>query len=364
MRPPDAPQDLGQRQATPSRRRPGASPWLDPLGVALAGPGAHLPSRVNGIPMRAWAGAPSAPEGWRRRAQGLALEEPEWDAGRWEPRAGAVVVEPDGRAWVAAASGRSPAFPAGRALGLDLRAAALQEAWEHLGLKIDLFAHLVDVEADGGRVRYYLARRVGGTPSEAGRASRAAMLAPVEFLGSLVGRPADRRIIQSLEKRWGEWAGWFDLPDEARRDFAEAARGRIPARRDHWHTLPLPAARARIPLDLRFEGDLASSLKLGFIPREMEQKWFAYYQEACLFEHRSWTGICVSRIHFLEEGPDLHAVWAEVNRYPAQVSGRDDAEDARQIEARLRRLSTLNWEDRDPDDPFAIALREALEPED
>lgn len=327
-------------------------------------PGTSLPALVNGTPLRSWAEAPSAPEGWRRRAEGMVLDEPEWEPGPREPSAGVVVVEPDGRAWIAAPPGKGPAFPMARAQGTNLRASALQAAWEQIGLKVDLFSHLVDVESGGGLERYYLARRTGGTPSRRGPASRPAMLAPVEFLSHLLGRPADRRIVASLEERWAEWAGWFERPDEARLDFAAAARGQIPARPSHWHTLPLPAARALIPLDLRFEGWQAENLKLGFIPRDMEQKWFVCYQDACLFEYRSWTGICVSKVHFLVDGAALHAVWAEANRYPAQVSSRDDAEDARKIEARLRWLSTLTWEDRDPDDPFAIALREALEKED
>jgi hypothetical protein len=39
-----------------------------------------------------------------------------------------------------------------------------------------------------------------------------------------------------------------------------------------------------------FDSGQLARLKVGLIPREMEDKWFIYFEEPHLFLHRSWSG--------------------------------------------------------------------------
>ena len=52
-----------------------------------------------------------------------------------------------------------------------------------------------------------------------------------------------------------------------------------------------------IPYQAAFDSKQFARLKEGLIPREMEDKWFIYYEEPHLFLHRSWgTGRPVYRL--------------------------------------------------------------------
>jgi hypothetical protein len=48
-----------------------------------------------------------------------------------------------------------------------------------------------------------------------------------------------------------------------------------------------------IPYRSRFSVTEYQTLKLGLFPRQMEDKWFGYYQEPFLILGRSWTGMPV-----------------------------------------------------------------------
>lgn len=45
-----------------------------------------------------------------------------------------------------------------------------------------------------------------------------------------------------------------------------------------------------------FNSEQFARLKVGHIPRGMDDKWFIYYEEPHLFLHRSWTGQPVYRL--------------------------------------------------------------------
>jgi hypothetical protein len=53
-----------------------------------------------------------------------------------------------------------------------------------------------------------------------------------------------------------------------------------------------------IPLSYHaaFDSEQFARLKEGLVPKQMEDKWFIYYQEPHLFLHRSWTGQPVYRV--------------------------------------------------------------------
>jgi hypothetical protein len=69
----------------------------------------------------------------------------------------------------------------------------------------------------------------------------------------------------------------------------------MPASPTSWKRQPFKEG-VSIPYQATFESEQFSCLKEGLIPREMEDKWFIYYEEPHLFLHRSWTGQPVYRV--------------------------------------------------------------------
>lgn len=340
--------------------------WLSPEEVAVAVPAGSMPPALNGIPLASWREVPTERAGWTSLAVNTEFEDPPFDPKGLKPAAGAVVVEADGRVWVVAPTnaflGTKATFPKGTAKGLDLRTTALKEVFEETGLQVELFAHLVDVSRSASRTRYYLAWRVGGNPADMDWESQAVMLAPVEELKGLLNKAFDHEVVDVLLEQWGSWASWWHGHHRVEPDLEEARSGHLPARRSHWPALPLPKARITIPLDLRLTRAEAECLKLGFIPRQQEQKWFAYFEGDTLFEHRSWTGFCISMVHFIPDGEGLRATHAEVNRTPSQYSNTDVEEDRRLILERVLQLAHLTPEERNAEDPFVTGWKQAMVP--
>lgn len=178
--------------------------WLDARTLATAVPDSIMPASLNGIPFQAWGEAPSNEEGWSSLGAPNPFDEPPFDPKGMKPAAGAVVVEPDGRIWAVAPSnafgGYRATFPKGKTEGLGLRATAIKEAFEESGLHVELIGHLVDVQRSTSRTRYYLARRIGGTPAAMGWESQAVHLAPMELLRTLLHHANDRPILEALQK--------------------------------------------------------------------------------------------------------------------------------------------------------------------
>ena len=68
-------------------------------------------------------------------------------------------------------------------------------------------------------------------------------------------------------------------------------------------------------------------IKFGFVPRDMDDKWFIYYaeDEEILYLHRSWTGFCVFMVKFKEVDGGFAAMKAVVNEDPEQYKCGDNA---------------------------------------
>ncbi|MBK0013678.1 hypothetical protein [Stenotrophomonas sp. S41] len=103
-----------------------------------------------------------------------------------------------------------------------------------------------------------------------------------------------------------------------------------------WKNKPLPARHVALKLDFDLDAAESACVRHGLLPLEMEDKWFLYYQGNALYMHRSWTGVCIARVHFVSEGDRLHAVSAEINRDPEQYAGTDDTADIALIERMVR----------------------------
>ncbi len=95
------------------------------------------------------------------------------------------------------------------------------------------------------------------------------------------------------------------------------------ARRGDWQTEPMPEKYETFVLDRSFTDEEMEALRHGNIPRAMEDKWFFYMEGPVLWAHRSWTGFCIYRIDFKEDGHHL----VTVNRDPEQYRRTSIKED-------------------------------------
>ena len=102
-------------------------------------------------------------------------------------------------------------------------------------------------------------------------------------------------------------------------------------KRSAWKTIPLPERFSTISLDRLYSDAESDLIMAGFLPREMEDKWFLFFENDTLYCNRSWTGYCIYQVHFVREDNSLRATHAEVNRDPDQYSNTDDAEDVEHI---------------------------------
>ncbi|WP_146029359.1 MULTISPECIES: NUDIX hydrolase [Stutzerimonas stutzeri subgroup] len=129
---------------------------------------------LHGIAYRPWRDHPASVEEWELPdIISPSLTEPPLEEGGKLPAAGAVIIEPDYRVWVAHLhepfNAACVGFPTARKdPKLSLQATAIREAWERTGLKVRIIGWLGDFDEEITRTRYYLAARVGGAPAACG----------------------------------------------------------------------------------------------------------------------------------------------------------------------------------------------------
>jgi ADP-ribose pyrophosphatase YjhB (NUDIX family) len=183
------------------------------------------PTELNGIPFESWSDAPEAPKKkykqqskdednlkWKD-VEGVNknLQEPELETDSWAKyAAGVIIMEPDGRIWLAEPTGHyagySHAIPKGtQEKGLSLQESAIKEAYEETGLKVEIIDYIGDASRSASTSRYYLAKRVGGNPDDKGWESYAVRLVPVEHLPQFLDKQYDDVIAKEIINRKQEF---------------------------------------------------------------------------------------------------------------------------------------------------------------
>jgi len=163
---------------------------------------------LNSVRMAAW--VPPAVDGiWEALAFVQPLHEPAFACPvGLEPAAGVMVVEPDGRVWLAqptnACGGVAHVVPKGSVdVGSTLIATAPRGAREELGLLVKLTSHLVDLARSATFTRYYLGNCVAGSVADVGWESQASVLAPLAALRIMPTRPGNQAVLDAFETTRG-----------------------------------------------------------------------------------------------------------------------------------------------------------------
>lgn len=191
--------------------------WRNPGVVSTATPDCSMPVEINGVPVSSWPSAPDDSAAWEMLTNSQMMEPKFLEVDGKLPAAGVVVVEGDGRVWVTcptnAYGGYAATFPKGRCGTASLQATAIREAWEEVGLRVELIDHLADVVRTETVTRYYIGRRVGGDPSLMGWESQAVQLVPIDALRGVVAHPNDASVLAALPAKaivayeWGLVSG-------------------------------------------------------------------------------------------------------------------------------------------------------------
>ena len=150
------------------------------------------------------------------------------------------------------------------------------------------------------------------------------------------GQPRQEDLLAHLEKKEGlgdtdvmDWLISLTPPVE---DVDPTAVANQATRRD-WNTLPMSHPARRLRMTASFTGTEMQSIRQGVIPRQMEDKWFIFFEDNVLHMHRSWTGNCIYRVRFERGDGSWLATDAEVNDNPEQYSAEDDAHESESIRA-------------------------------
>jgi hypothetical protein len=72
------------------------------------------------------------------------------------------------------------------------------------------------------------------------------------------------------------------------------------ATRDTWKNFDIVSPK-KIELKIQFSEEEFELIKKGLIPKEMEDKWFIFYEDGYLYFHRSWTGRGIFKAEIIKE---------------------------------------------------------------
>ena len=189
----------------PSRSSP-LEAWLDARRDAVCSrtEPPDLPKRLNGIDWDDTVSPGEDPMEWIGRYPDALPDEPDFVLPPgFRSTSGCAVIEPDGRVWVALPTNQFcnqyATFPKGRLEPvLSLLQNACKETWEETGLVVEPVAFLADIRRTRVVTRYFVARRVSGTPALCGWETQAVALVPVGQLADFVNSPNDRKLIDPI----------------------------------------------------------------------------------------------------------------------------------------------------------------------
>jgi len=92
---------------------------------------------------------------------------------------------------------------------------------------------------------------------------------------------------------------------------------------------PMPQQTSIFYLSTTFSPFNSWLIARGFVPKQMEEKWFVYYEASRLYFRRSWTGILIYEVAAQWRDDQLYLGHVIVNRCPNEYFETDDDYDKR-----------------------------------
>ncbi|EPY8492207.1 NUDIX hydrolase [Pseudomonas aeruginosa] len=273
---------------------------------------------------------------------------------------GGVVIDPNGNLLLREVKnhfdGYVWTFAKGRAdKGESPRQTALREVREEMGIEASILTAISGEFVGGTTInRFFLMLTDRGTPDLAfgnRETERLCWATPEEakrLIAQTTNSKGQQRDLAILE------ATLALLP-------ATPPLKRAIARRADWKSRYMPATRITLPLETRYSLQEMATIIRGFVPAAMEEKWFIFYEDGKLHCHRSWTGICIFRVHFKPCGDAWQAWQVEINRHPGQYTATDEREDLALLDTIIEHL-LIHGPVEPTVDGFAQALLQTTQP--
>ncbi|HCR9779068.1 TPA: NUDIX hydrolase [Pseudomonas aeruginosa] len=239
--------------------------------------------------------------------------------------------------------------------GESPRQTAQREVREEMGIDATILSAIPGEFAGGSTInRFFLMLTDRGTPdlTFGNRETERLIWATAEEAKRLIaqstntkGRQRDLAILQ---------AALALLP-------AEPPLKRAMARRTDWQSKFMPAARVIVPLETRYSLQEMATIIRGSLPNSQDDKWFIFYEDGVLHCHRSWTGICIFRVHFRPCDSGWQAWQVEINRHSGQYTATDEHEDLALLDTIIEHL-LIHGPVEPTVDGFAQALLQSTQP--
>jgi ADP-ribosylglycohydrolase len=111
------------------------------------------------------------------------------------------------------------------------------------------------------------------------------------------------------------------------------------AKKTDWKTEEMPDEVEALSIQRFFSPTEFERIRLGLIPKQMEDKWFIYYDNDVLNIHRSWTGYHTYKIFFKYQDDNTYKIIQTiVNRNKAQYNQQDNEYDISLVNYLIDRL--------------------------
>lgn len=104
----------------------------------------------------------------------------------------------------------------------------------------------------------------------------------------------------------------------------------IKAQKTDWNIKPFPKDYTTLAYQKNYSLEEYDKLQYGYVPEQMEDKWFIFFEDNKLYFHRSWTGICIYIVEFLISEDLVEVSNTKVNRSKGEYT--DEEIDSKDIE--------------------------------
>lgn len=94
-----------------------------------------------------------------------------------------------------------------------------------------------------------------------------------------------------------------------------------------WKNKPMPNENIIIDTHIVFSDGDFTKIKLGFIPKDMDERWFSFTENNCISFHRSWTGNCIYQAYFKKINKGIEVYKLIANRNKEEYKGDNIEED-------------------------------------